>query len=113
MPYDTKLADRIRTYLFNFSNLKFEEKKMFSGLAFIVNEKMCVNVSGNKLMCRFEPNLHKELTLKRGFEKMVMRGREYKGYCYIQPEGFKAKKDFEFWLNLCLDFNEKAKASKK
>jgi hypothetical protein len=43
---------------------------------------------------------------------MVMKGRELKGYCYVSPEGFRTKKDFDFWINVCLDFNSQAKASK-
>jgi len=42
-----------------------------------------------------------------------MKGKEYRGYCYVEPIGFKKKKDFEYWMKLCLDFNERAKASKK
>jgi hypothetical protein len=42
-----------------------------------------------------------------------MRGKEYKGYCYVAPDGFKSKKDFEYWVNLCVDFNKEAKSSKK
>ena len=53
MAYDTKLADRIREYLAEIPNLKIEEKKMFRGLTFMVNGKMCINVSGENLMCRF------------------------------------------------------------
>ena len=44
---------------------------------------------------------------------MKMRGKEYKGYCYVEPNGFKSKKELEYWINLCLDFNDRAKASKK
>jgi hypothetical protein len=44
---------------------------------------------------------------------MVMKGREYKGYCYVSPGGIKTKKNFKFWLNLCLDFNKRAKSSKR
>ena len=113
MAYDTKLADRIRKYLVGFPNLKIEEKKMFRGLTFMVNGKMCVNVSGDNLMCRFNPNLQEEVAEKKGFQTMIMKGKEYKGYCYISPDGLKSKKDFEYWINLCLDFNEKAKSSKK
>ena len=54
MSYDTKLADRVREYLNEVADIQIEEKKMFSGLAFLVNEKMCVNVSGENLMCRFD-----------------------------------------------------------
>lgn len=113
MAYDTKLADRIRAYLVDFPKLKVEEKKMFGGLAFMVNGKMCINVSGENLMCRFDPVLQDELTDKIGFQRMVMKSREYKGYCYVSPDGFKTKKNFEFWLNLCLNFNKRAKSSKR
>lgn len=112
MPYDISLADRIREYLITFPDLQIEEKTMFSGLAFLVNEKMCVNVSDDKLMCRFDPALIDEVAEKHGFLPMVMKGKELKGYCYVEPSGFKTKKDFEFWLNLCLDFNVQAKKSK-
>ena len=44
---------------------------------------------------------------------MIMKGRQYEGYVYVSEEGFKSKKDFEYWIGLCLDFNKKAKASKK
>lgn len=112
MTYDISLADRIREYLMTFPHLQIEEKTMFSGLAFLVNEKMCVNVSDDKLMCRFDPALIDEVAEKNGFLPMVMKGKELKGYCYVEPSGFKTKKDFEFWLNLCLDFNVQAKKSK-
>ncbi|MBS1682457.1 MAG: TfoX/Sxy family protein [Bacteroidetes bacterium] len=113
MAYDTSLADRIRAYLMQFPKLKIQEKKMFRGLAFIINEKMCINVSGDNLMCRFDPGLTEEIVTRKGFLPMIMKGKEYKGYCYVEPTGFKNNKDFEFWINLCLDFNDKAKSSKK
>lgn len=86
---------------------------MFSGLAFMVNDKMCINVSGEKLMCRFDPDLEEEVSEKNGFQPMIMRGRQLNGYCYVDPIGFTTKKDFEYWINLCLDYNKKAKSSKK
>lgn len=112
MAYNSKLADRVREYLVQFPKLVIQEKKMFGGLAFMVNGKMCVNVSGENLMCRFDPVLLDNVAERNGFTPMIMRGKEYKGYCYVQPVGFKNNRDFEFWMNLCLDFNEKAKASK-
>ena len=113
MTYDTKLADRIREYVSLFPNLKIEEKKMFSGVSFMVNGKMCVNVSGENLMCRFDPALQDEVAENNGYEPMIMKGKELKGYCYVEPSGFKSKKDFKYWVDLCLDYNERAKASKK
>lgn len=113
MAYDTELAGRIREYLAGFPKLKIEEKNMLSGLTFTVNGKMYINVSHDNLMCRFDSALHEEVAEKDGFQPMIMKGRELKGYCYVSPEGYKKKKDFEYWINLCLSFNPRAKASKK
>lgn len=113
MAYNTKLAVRIRTYIESIPHLKVDEKKMFSGLAFMVNDKMCICVSGDNMMCRFDPLLQEQIAEKKGFLSMVMKGKEYKGYCYVDPTGFKSKRDFEYWVNLCLDFNERARSTKK
>jgi TfoX/Sxy family transcriptional regulator of competence genes len=113
MPYSTKLAERVRTYLERIANLRIEEKAMFKGLAFLVNGKMCVNVSGEDLMCRYDPGLDLEVTERTGFKPMVMKGKQLRGYCYVSEAGYKSNVNFEYWLKLCLDFNEKAKASKK
>lgn len=113
MAYDIQLADRVRAYIAQFPNLKIEEKTMFGGLAFLVNGKMCVNVSGDNLMCRFDPAKSDELAEKAGFLQMVMRGKTYPGYCYVEPEGIRNNKDLEFWIIECLAFNKKAKSSKR
>jgi TfoX/Sxy family transcriptional regulator of competence genes len=113
MAYDIQLADRIREYLIRFPQLKIEEKEMFSGLVFMVNDKMCVNVSGDNLMCRIDPAVYEEAAERSGFQPMIMKGKELKGYCYITPIGFKSNKDFTYWVDLCLAYNEIAKSSKK
>jgi hypothetical protein len=113
MSYDIALADKIRVTLLKNSALKIEEKKMFRGLTFMVNDKMCISVSGENMMCRFDPGKHDMVAEKNGFKPMIMREKELKGYCYVAPIGFASKKDFDFWVNLCLDFNTKANPSKK
>ena len=113
MAYDIKLADRIREHLVRFPQLKIEEKEMFRGITFMVNDKMCISVSGENLMCRIDPDLQEEVAEKNGFQPMIMKGKELKGYCYVHPTGFKSKKDFEYWVDLCLDYNKKAKSSKR
>jgi TfoX/Sxy family transcriptional regulator of competence genes len=113
MAYSIKLADRIRTYLADMPNLKVEEKTMFRGLAFLVNGKMCINVSDENLMCRFDSELEHVVAEKKGFLPMIMKGKQLRGYCYVTEDGYKSKTNFEYWLTLCLDFNGKAKASKK
>jgi TfoX/Sxy family transcriptional regulator of competence genes len=111
MAYDEKLADRIRESIAHLS--KVEEKRMFRGVTFMVNGKMCICVSGEEMLCRFDPAIQDTVAEKNGFRSMIMKGREYKGYGYICPEAIKSKKEFEYWIKLCLEFNSKAKASKK
>jgi TfoX/Sxy family transcriptional regulator of competence genes len=113
MAYHHNLAARVRAYLSKRKEFQVEEKTMFGGLAFMINGKMCINVGDDQLMCRFDPNLTDELSARTGFLPMIMKGRQYKGYCYVDPIGYQRKEDFEFWINLCLDYNDKAKSSKK
>lgn len=113
MAYDDLLADRVRAYLSTVPGLDIEEKKMFRGLAFLVNEKMCVNISGENLMCRFDPALQEEVAERLGYEPMIMKGKELKGYCYVNADGYKTAKNFKYWIDLCLAFNVKAKSSRK
>lgn len=113
MAYDTNLADRVREFLAEVPNIEVEEKEMFAVLNFMVNSKTCVCVSGENLMLRFDPKLQAELSEKDGYETMLMKGKEYKGYCYINPDGYKDKKDFEYFVNLCLDYNKIAKSSQR
>ena len=111
MPYDEQLAGRIREALAPMKNV--EEKKMFRGLTFMVNGKMCVSVSGDEMMCRFDPALQDVVAEKKGFREMLMKGKLYKGFGYIDAAVIKAKKDFDYWIALCLDYNKIAKATKK
>lgn len=106
MAYNENLAVQLRQYLLNFTGLKVEEKKMFGGLAFMVNGKMCINVSGERLMCRFDPALTEEIAKRAGYLPMVMKGKALQGYCYVMPEGFSNTNDFAFWVDLCLAFNK-------
>ena len=86
---------------------------MFRGITVMVNEKMCINVGDNEIMCRIDPELHEACIAKKGCRSVVMKGREYKGYVYINEEGMKTKKDFDSWIGPALEFNKKAKASRK
>ncbi|GLR17315.1 TfoX/Sxy family protein [Portibacter lacus] len=112
MAYDIAVADRLRNYFLEKKITDIVEKKMFGGLAFMVNGKMCINVSKDRLMCRFEHNLTEELSKRIGYEAMVMKGRVLDGYCYVQPDGYDYDEDFEFWVDLCLAYNETVREDK-
>ena len=113
MAYDDKLAARIRKTLSEIENLIVEEKRMFRGIAFMVNGKMCLNVSNDELMCRINPDLQEDLAARNGCRPVIMRGKPAKGYIYVSQDVLEIQKDYDFWINLCLEFNRIAKPSKK
>jgi len=111
MAYSEKLVDRIREALATQKLL--EEKRMFGGVCFMVNDKMCVGVNGDEMMCRIDPDAA-EVALERNYARpMDFTGKPMKGYVFVHEDGLKKKADFEYWINLSLEFNKKAKSSKK
>ena len=111
MAYDQKLADRIRERLAHLPNI--EEKQMMGGLTFMNNGKMCVGIIKDELMCRIDPKLHDMAVEKQGVKTMIFTKRPMSGYIMVDDTGMKSDKDFDYWINLALDFNKEAKASKK
>ena len=111
MAYSEKLGDRIREKLADLSNI--EEKEMMGGLTFMYNGKMCVGIIKDELMCRIDPSFHDQAVEKTGCRTMDFTKRPMKGYVMVDGSGMKTKKDFDYWIILALDFNKKAKSSKK
>ncbi|MBL0053166.1 MAG: TfoX/Sxy family protein [Bacteroidetes bacterium] len=111
MSYNEKLADRIRERLAELPNI--EEKKMMGGLTFMVNDKMCVGIIKDELMCRIDKDFHQTAVEKNGCRTMDFTKRPMIGYVLIDDTGMRTQREFDYWINLALDFNAKAKSSKK
>ena len=111
MAYNEKLTDRVRIALADVPRVK--EKRMFRGVTFMVNGKMCVSVGNDELMCRIGPDQHDAALEINGARAMVHGGRTMKGFVFVHEDSIKAKKDFDYWINLALDFNKDAKKAKK
>ncbi len=103
MAYSEELADKVRGFL---PDISVEEKRMFGGLCFMVNGKMCISVKDQRLMCRVDPAIRDEL-IAQGARAVIMGGREYKGYVHVDQELVESLADLDYWLNLALDFNDK------
>jgi len=118
MAYDKFLGDRIRNIVQS-KNVPFFEREMMGGLVFMVNEKMCCGIHIDKkygdslLMARIGVEAYEEEIKKEVCLPMDFTGRPMKGYIFVTPDGFDMDSDLEFWIQLCIDFNPKAKASKK
>lgn len=111
MAYNLHLADRINGF-FKEKNVNFYEKKMFGGICFMVEDKMCVGVVKDELMARIGEAKYQEAITRKGCKEMKFTGRPMKGYVFLEPEATDLDLDLEFWLQLALAFNPLAKSSK-
>jgi TfoX/Sxy family transcriptional regulator of competence genes len=111
MAYSESLANRMRTSLQSLENV--EVKAMMGGLCFMVNEKMCVSIIKDDLMCRVDPEFKPELPEKQGCFEMMFTSKPMKAFVQLDETGLRSQADFDFWIQQCLDLNPKAKASKK
>lgn len=111
MPYDEKLAARIRK---RFAGLKkVEEKKMIGGLTFMLNGKMCVGVIKNELLVRIDPSMHDEVIKRPGARTMDFTKRPMSGFVQVSPDGLGSEKTLDAWIELALAYNPIARSSKK
>ncbi len=112
MAYNRHLANRV-SQLLHEKNVAFEVRKMMGGLCYMVDDKMCLGVHENRLMARIDKEKYEDLLKRKGAEKMMFTGREMKGFIFVSDQGIDLDKDLVFWVNECLEFNPKAKSSKK
>ncbi len=111
MAYNQTLANRIRELLQDLENV--EEKEMMGGLAFMVNDKMCVGVWKDDLMCRIDPDQQEEALEKTGCRIMDFTGKPMKGWVLVDDSGIRNLNEMNYWMGLALEYNKYSKASKK
>jgi len=109
---DQHLADRVANLLKQ-KMIAYEEKKMMGGLCFMVDGKMCIGINKDEMMARIDPDFYEEALKEEGCKEMKFTGRPMKGFVYIDAHGIDADENLEKWVQRCLDFNPKAKSSKK
>src|SRR5688572_8231683 len=107
MAVNHALTEKVRKALSGVGSV--EEKKMFRGIAFMVNGKMCVTVGDNRMMCRIDPSVHKNVVTKEGVSTVVMKGKNYLGWIYVDESVLSTKKSLTYWIKMALDYNAKIK----
>lgn len=111
MSYNIELAGKIRESLSPITD--FEEKEMMGGLTFMVNDKMCVGIIKDEMMCRIDPSFHEEAVEMNGCRTMDFTKRPMKGYVMVEESVWRNPSDRNYWIGKCLEFNKIAKSSKK
>ncbi|SEH78403.1 Transcriptional regulator of competence genes, TfoX/Sxy family [Mycolicibacterium rutilum] len=103
MAYDEDLAHRIRELLTGQRGV--DEKRMFGGLAFLVDGHMAVAVSGRGgLMVRVPPAEAATLLARPHVEPMTMAGREMRGWLLVGVDGLRTKRQLQPWVARGVDF---------
>ena len=102
MAYDEGLAQRIRESLDQVPDLV--EKKMFGGVAFMVQGNMACGVHKDMLMVRVGPERYEETILMPHTRPFDMTGRPMKGWLLVEAGGMENETDLKDWLNQGIDF---------
>jgi len=112
MAFNEKMADKVREIISE-SHKNIVEKRMFGGLCFMVNDKMCVGVEAERIMVRLDPSIYDEVLEKQGCTPMDFTGKVMKGYVFVDNDSLKTRSGLKYWIGLALDYNKIAKSSKK
>ncbi len=111
MPYDEKLAARIRS-LFKGQGTVVE-KKMFGGLAYLSNGKMFAGILKKDLVVRVGPDGHADALKQPHTRPMDFTGKPMKGYIYVNPAGSARRAQLRKWLVRGLAFAASLPAAKR
>ena len=112
MAYNELLAERVAE-AFDKNHVPFNAKKMMGGLCYMVDDKMCVGVEKERLMVRLDPDYYEKALARKGCKPMDFTGRPMKGFVYVDASGIGSDSDLAFWISKALEFNPKAKSSKR
>ena len=112
MPYDEKLADRIRELIGSEPGLT--EQKMFGGLAFLIGGNMAIAASGQGgVLVHVDQDECDRLVAKMNARLMEMRGRSMRGWLRVDPEDLGAKRQLAKWVELGAAYAKSLPAKKK
>jgi len=102
MTYSEKLAQMIRESIKGKRNIT--EKKMFGGLAFLLNGKMFCGIIKDDLIVRTGPENYQKALEKPHSRPMDFSGKPMKGFVYVGPSGYKTAKGLSEWICIGLDY---------
>lgn len=101
MAYDERLADRVREIMLGEPGLS--ERKMFGGLAFMLDGHMCCGIVGNELMLRLGADGAKKALEAAHVRPMDFTGRPMAGMVYVARRGLSGDA-LNHWLDQAAAF---------
>ena len=97
MAYDETLADRIRRAVGPRADVT--EKKMFGGLAFLLDGRTFCGIVKDDLMVRVGPERYKAALAEAHVRPMDFTGRPMNGYVFVGPGGSRTEKAIRKWVD--------------
>lgn len=95
--YDESLAQRIRELLVA-DEVDFTEKKMFGGVAFLLQGNMFVGITKYELLVRVPTDEYEQALTQPHVRPMDFTGKPMKGYLYVAPDGLNHNDQLRYWL---------------
>ena len=102
MAFDELLANRVRQILSGVSGVA--ERKMFGGLAFLVQGNMSVGVHGSELIVRIDPSMTDSALEKPSVRIFDLSGRPMKGWLLVSGKAVSQQKALASWVNQGVSF---------
>ena len=102
MAFDERLAERIRGSLGRRKGLV--EKKMFGGIAFLLNGNMCVAVHTTDLIVRLAPEETDAALAKPHTRRFDLTGRPMRGWILVEPAGLKTEAQLSKWVEVAAKY---------
>ena len=102
MAYDEGLAQRVREVLSGRPGLV--ERKMFGGIAFMVQGNMACGVMSDELIVRVGPEKYRVEKIKPHTREFDFTGRPMKGFVVVTSEGHSSDEALEEWVGRGVQF---------
>lgn len=102
MAFDEHLAARVREQVSRHPG--WTERRMFGGIAFLVDGNMAAGVLRDDLMVRVGPDAHAEAMSRPGTRLFAMTGRLSRGWVLVSPDGYPEEADFAAWVDQGIAF---------
>lgn len=96
MAFDEALADRIRTTLGPRDGVA--EKRMFGGIAFLLNGNMCCGVHGDEVILRLDPERTESALAKPHVRVFDLTGSPVKGWVLVGAPGVATDEALGSWV---------------
>jgi TfoX/Sxy family transcriptional regulator of competence genes len=100
MPYDETLAERVREALGAERGL--DERRMFGGLAFMVDGHMACGIVGDELMVRLGEEAADAALDEPHTRPMDFTGRPLRTMVFVEPAGTATPAELQAWVDRAL-----------